>query len=325
MRAEAPYRRIVTEIRDRIARGELRPGDPAPSTRRIVQEYGVAMATATKVVAALRDEGLVDTRPGAGSVVRSPVATRPAGSRRGAPREQELSRDSVIRAAIAVADAEGLGTLSMRRVATDLGVATMSLYRHVASKDELMLLMADAVAAEERFPAPPPPGWRDRLEAVARMMWRVFRRHPWAAEVLSLTRPQATPNVIPLAEWSLRTLNELGLGAEETMYTHLSLFGHVRGMALSLQSEAQAEQETGMTNVEWLESTGENAAALIIDTGRYPALAEAIERPFEYHLDAVFEYGLQRLLDGVEARHGEVRHGVEARRRSTAGAAGPSR
>src|ERR1700738_251691 len=137
METEAPYRRIVAEIRDRIARGELRPGDRVPSTRRITQEWGVAMATATKVIATLRDEGVVDPRPGAGTVVRSPEPGQAPVTRKAVPREQELSRDRVVRAAIAIADAEGLAMLSMRRVATDLGVATMSLYRHVPRKDEL--------------------------------------------------------------------------------------------------------------------------------------------------------------------------------------------
>jgi AcrR family transcriptional regulator len=222
------------------------------------------------------------------------------------PREQELSRDRVVRAAVAVADAEGLGALSMRRIAADLGVATMSLYRHVASKDDLMLLMADAVFGEQPFPERPPAGWRERLETMARLMWSALRRHPWAAEVVSLTRPQALPNLIAYGEWSLSALRGTGFDTEDTMYTHLTLIGHVRGVALSLHSETLAAQDTGMTNEEWLESEGQGSVELI-GSGRYPALAEMIERPFDYDLDRVFEYGLQRLLDGVEARLRAVR------------------
>src|SRR4051812_37418325 len=68
--AEAPYLRIVADIRGQIRSGRLRPGDRVPSTRQITQEWGVAMATATKVITTLRELGLVDTRPGAGTVVR---------------------------------------------------------------------------------------------------------------------------------------------------------------------------------------------------------------------------------------------------------------
>jgi DNA-binding transcriptional regulator YhcF (GntR family) len=301
MEIEAPYRRIVAEIRGRIARGELRPGDPVPSTRRIMREWGVAMATATKVITTLRDEGVVDTRPGAGTVVRSPEAGQARAPRKAAPREQELSRDRVVRAAIVVADAEGLGTLSMRRVATDLGVATMSLYRHVPGKDQLLLLMADTVFAEEPFPAQPPPGWRERLEIAARLMWTVFRRHPWAAEVLSMTRPQMMPNLLAYAEWSLSALRELGFGVDDMMYTHLALFGHVRGTALSLQSEVQAQQDSGMTNDEWIETQEPDLEGVLV-SGRFPALEYVVRQQFDYDLDAVFEYGLQRLLDGVAVK-----------------------
>jgi DNA-binding transcriptional regulator YhcF (GntR family) len=301
METEAPYRRVVAEIRDRIARGELRPGDRVPSTRQITQEWGVAMATATKVIKALRDEGLVDTRPGAGTIVRQPAAGQTPVARRVPAREHQLSRDRVVRAAIAVADAEGLAMLSMRRVATDLGVATMSLYRHVPSKDELMLLMADTVFAEEPFPDQPPPGWRERLEITGRLMWTVFRRHPWAAEVLSMTRPQVMPNLLTYAEWSLSALRQIGFGIDDMMHTHITLFGHVRGTALSLQSEVQAQQDTGMTNDEWIE-TQEFDIGEVLASGRFPTFEYVVQQQFDYDVDAVFEYGLQRLLDGIEVK-----------------------
>lgn len=300
MDGEAPYRRIVAELRSRITSGELRPGDPVPSTRRITRDWNVAMATATKVIAALRDEGLVDTKPGAGTVVRA-TGTRTA-------KGPDLGRERIVAAAVAVADAEGLGTLSMRRVATDLGVATMSLYRHVPGKDELLLLMVDAVFGELPFPTVSPSGWRRRLEVAARHMWTVFRRHPWAAEVLSVTRPQVMPNLLVYAEWTLATLRELGFGLVDMMHIHLSLFGHVRGLALSLQSEVHARQDTGMTNEEWIETQGAGMDA-VLATGRYPTLEHVFGLEFDFDLDAVFEYGVQRLLDGVEVRLRALRRG----------------
>jgi AcrR family transcriptional regulator len=259
------------------------------------------MAMATRVIATLRNEGVVDTRPGAGTVVRSPEAGQAPAARKVAPREQELSRDRVVHAAIAIADVEGLAMLSMRRVATDLGVATMSLYRHVPSKDELMLLMTDTVFTEEPFPTRPPPGWRERLEIAGHLMWTVFRRHPWAAEVLSITRPQVMPNLLPYTEWVLTVLRELGLDMNDMMHTHLTLFGHVRGMALSLQSEVQAQQDTGMTNDEWME-TQESELRGAIASGRFPTFEYIIQQQFDYDMDAVFEYGLHRLLDGIEVK-----------------------
>lgn len=297
-----PYARIAAEIRRRIDSGDLRPGDRVPSTRQITRDWGVAMATASRAIAALRDAGLVETRPGAGTTVRRPHQKDAPPIER---RELDLSRDRIVLAAVALADAEGLATLSMRRVAADLDVATMTLYRYVASKEELVLAMVDAVLGERPLPARPRQ-WRTALERVARLMWAVFRRHPWAAEALSMTRPQLLPNLLAYADISLATLQELGLGADDTMHVHLALFGHVRGTALNIQSEVRAEQDTGLTSDEWIE-TQRRAIAAVVASGRFPAFAEASRHPFDYDLDAVFEYGLQRLLDGVAARIAAVR------------------
>ncbi|MEV0717301.1 TetR/AcrR family transcriptional regulator C-terminal domain-containing protein [Asanoa sp. NPDC050611] len=315
---EAPYRRIAAEIRERIARGDLAPGDRIPSTREITRDWGVAMATATKVINALREAGLVETRSGAGSVVidrSSPqvevviqpdvpahaggfhVAASPRLRRAGEP---ELNRDRVVSSAVAIADAEGLSMLTMRRVAADLGVATMSLYRHVPSKEELILAMIDAVFGENPLPEEPPADWRARLETAARQMWQSFAAHPWAAEPLSLTRPQLLPNVLPYSEWSLGTLRELGFGVDEMMHIHLSLFGHVRASALNLDAELRAREDTGVTNDEWADQHGDELEAVLSAAAeRFSALRYVAERGFDYDIAAVFESGLRLLLDGV--------------------------
>jgi DNA-binding transcriptional regulator YhcF (GntR family) len=288
----APYLRIVAEIRDRIASGRLRPGDRIPSTRQITQQWGVAMATATKVIATLRNEGVVDTRPGAGTVVRAvqaPVRKR----------EQELGRERIVQAAITVADTEGLAAVSMRRIATDLGVATMSLYRHVSSKDDLVVYMADTVFAEHPFPRTSPPGWRARLEVASRLMWTFCRRHPWVAEVLSMTRPRPMPNGIVYSEWVLKTLSDLGLPMDDMMYVHLNLFGHIRSLAISLEQEMRARQDTGVTSDEWMEHQVAEFLE-VIASGRYPTMEHLMTLEFDQDLDRMFEYGLRLLLDGLD-------------------------
>ena len=301
MDSEAPYLRIAAEIRDRITRGDLRPGDRVPSTRQITQKWGVAMATATKVIAVLREEGIVEARPGAGTVVRAATTREPAP--RAVPRVVELTRDRIIRAGIAVADAEGLASVSMRRVATDLDVATMSLYRHVPGKDELLELMADAAFGEQRLPLAVPPGWRARLDVAAHTVWSIFLAHPWAAEVVSLTRPQVLPNLLHYAEWVLGALRDLGLAVDEMMNAHIVLFGHVRGTALSLASEVHAERDTGMTNEEWLENQEAGGLEEMFSLEKFPMLGHIAEQGFDFDLDRVFEFGLQRLLDGLAARY----------------------
>src|SRR5882757_2943366 len=108
-RPEPPYRRIVEEIRGRILTGDLRPGDRIPSVRQVAQRWGVAVATATRAMAALRDDGLVEATVGSGTVVsRHPSRRRPAAPPRASAPKQPLSRKHVLRAAMTIADVEGL-------------------------------------------------------------------------------------------------------------------------------------------------------------------------------------------------------------------------
>jgi AcrR family transcriptional regulator len=309
----APYLRIVDEIRGRIASGELRPGDAVPSARRITRDWGVALATATKVLATLHAAGLTRSMPGVGTVVSGatasgpPAASRPAaesgppaGRASGPPREDvDLSRERIVRVAIGIADAEGVAQLTMRRIATELGAATMSLYRHVGGKDDLLIQMMDTVLGEEPLPASPPDGWRARLEFSSRLQWKGFRRHPWLAPALSLTRPQLVPNGMRHTEWTLRALEGLDLTQQQKIHIHIALFSHVRGLALSLEPEAQAEQDSGMTSDEWMETRQEEFFA-VMRGGDFPMMLELFNDDLDMDLDELFEFGLGRFLDGLE-------------------------
>jgi AcrR family transcriptional regulator len=298
-RPNPPYLRIAEDLRRRIGSGDLRPGDRVPSARRITQERGVAIATATKVLATLQQEGLVHVVPGVGTVV-SPAHQPRTSKRRHDPDEQpELSRDRIVRAAIEIADTEGIAALSMRRVATHLDVATMSLYRYVRSKDDLVLFMIDEAIGEEAFPATPPEGWRARLELEARLQWTGFRRHRWLGPVMSVTRPQLALNALKHAEWSLRALEGLGLDAAAMLHVHVMLFSYVRGLATSLEAEAEAEQDTGLTSDEWMD-TQEATIDAVASSGPFATfLRVAKESDFEFDLDTLFEFGLTRMLDGL--------------------------
>jgi AcrR family transcriptional regulator len=300
---QPPYRRIADEIRARIADGELRPGDPVPSARGITREWGVALATATKVLATLNAEGLTRPLPGLGTVVADPaVPAQPAGAVHAARRNEgdpDLTRERIVAAAIRVADAEGLAQLSMRRIATELGAAPMSLYRHVNGKDELLVSMMDSVFGEDPLPARPPTGWRAQLELSSRVQWQAFRRHPWLAPALSVTRPQLIPNGMRHTEWALRALDGLGLAIQEMMHVHTTLFSHVRGLALNLEAEAQAEQDSGLTSDEWMQ-TQEHGFRVIAGNGDFPLLNRLVDSDMELDLDQLFEFGMGRLLDGLE-------------------------
>ncbi|MFD3606618.1 TetR/AcrR family transcriptional regulator C-terminal domain-containing protein [Streptomyces atroolivaceus] len=295
MTTEPPYLRIAGEIRRRIATGELGPGDPVPSTRRITQEWGVAMATATKALGALRLEGLVRAVPGIGTVV-----AESGGRERATPPGRQLSRERIIRAAIELVDTEGLAALSMRRVATEFGTSTMALYRHVPSKGELVRLMAEAVFGSG--PAGPrPTGWRPLLEREARWLWKQYEQHPWLARAMAhLTRPMVSPNAMLYTERVLSALTGLGLTPEQMLHIHLTVLGYAQGLAMAVELESQARQDSGMAADEWMTSMEPRMDALQTPTA-YPVLSTLFgPDSFDLELGTLFEFGLGRVLDGVE-------------------------
>ncbi|WP_345068812.1 TetR/AcrR family transcriptional regulator C-terminal domain-containing protein [Leifsonia kafniensis] len=317
-----PFARIANELRAQISSGALAPGQRVPSTREITREWGVAMATATKVLTALSQEGLVRSVPGVGTIVVGLQAGSGQDSTSQATADQHTAGDTgppaasaalksvrsrpttsptatlIVTTAIAIADAEGLAAVSMRRVAAELGVATMSLYRHVADKDDLVLRMMDAVLREREL-APSPAGpWRDSLETAGRMLWATFRRHTWLAPALSLTRPQPIVGGMAYAEWVLAALEGTGLGPTAMLTTHLTLFNYVRGTAMNLDLEAEAVAETGLSSRAWI-ARQEDAVQAAVATGALPTFERVDTAEFNVDLGELFEFGLQRLLDGL--------------------------
>lgn len=300
-----PYVRIVDDIKRRIADGELLVGDRVPSTRQLAKDWDVALATAAKALARLGQEGVVVAEPRVGTVVAGSPARaprRPHGDPHG--REdpaRDLTRDRVVRTAVEIADAEGLSALSMRGVAGRLGVATMSLYRHVGSKDDLVELMIDQVLGEFPLPAEPPPGWRARLEVAARVQWAAYRRHPWLTRITSLTRPLPSPSLLKHAEWALAAVDGHGLDPESMMHVHILLYSYVEGIAANFELEAQAQAATGLTEDEWMRAQDARLTA-VATSGAYPTFVDVIRRmggDFDFDLDRLFEFGLRPLLDGL--------------------------
>lgn len=284
--------RIAAELRGLIERGELGPGDRVPSTRELTRRHGVAIATATRALGLLRAEGLVEPLPGVGTVVRRPRPARSAAA--------GLDASRIVAAAVAIADAEGIDGLSMRRLATELGTVPTSLYRHVADKDELLLRMLDRTLQEWRPPPSDGAGWRECLEAAARGMWWLFRRHPWLAPALSLTRPQAAEGGLTWTEYVLNALDGLGLDLAAMFDVHLTLFGYVRGAAINLESEAAATAATGLDSHQWM-ATQHHRLRSVAGTGAHPLLLRLMDVEYDFDLDALFERGLRYLLDGLAA------------------------
>ncbi|MFE2865216.1 TetR/AcrR family transcriptional regulator [Embleya sp. NPDC059259] len=211
-----------------------------------------------------------------------------------------LTLDRIVTAAIAVADAEGLEAVSMRRVAAEIGSGTMSLYRYVPGKAELIDLMVDKVNAPgDCAEFPPGSGWRNALEQVARGIWQMYNRHPWLLGV-DQARPVLGPNSLLALELTLAAIGDAALSDREKM-TILSIIdgGYVSGMARTHFNTVHAEQRTGVSDEQFWAAQAPllNAA---MTSGRYPRLAALAEDSFTQDGEAVFEFGLRLLLDGLE-------------------------
>jgi DNA-binding transcriptional regulator YhcF (GntR family) len=285
--------RIAAELRARIDAGELRPGDLLPSARQITREWHVAIATATRVHASLRDAGLAETLPGVGVVVRRPKRVNRSGT--------TARIKGVVATAVAIADSEGLDAVSIRRLAVELDTAPMSLYGHVADKEELLVLMLDAAMGDWRAPARGDAGWRECLEAAAHGLWQQFRRHPWLAPALSLTRPAIVAGGIGWTEWVLDALAEPVPDLTTRFDIYLALFSFVRGTAIDLEAESVATAATGLDADQWMD-TQLPALRALAETAGHQHFTAQVQHPYDFTLDRVFSRGLGYLLDGLSVQ-----------------------
>jgi AcrR family transcriptional regulator len=216
-----------------------------------------------------------------------------------------LSVERIVASAIALADAEGLAALTMRRVAERLGVGAMSLYTYVPTKAELLDLMVDAVFAETAGPDDGDGGWRARLERVARQNWALYLRHPWLLQVAAASRPPLGPQTIAKYDRELRAVEGIGL-SEVEMDSVLSLvLGHVEVAARRALEAAEAERRTGLSDDQWWRAVAPLLEE-VFDPDRYPTAARVgpvVGAAYQAAYDPAhaFEFGLRRVLDGIEA------------------------
>jgi AcrR family transcriptional regulator len=210
-----------------------------------------------------------------------------------------LGVDRVVGAAVRLADAEGLAAVSMRRLATELGVATMTIYGHVPGRAELVDLMHDTVLAE-LYPdegVVTSGAWRTRLKVVARANRELFHRHPWARAVAGTRRPPG-PGAMRKYELELRAVTGLGPPELEMHLLVTSVDGFVRGAVGGAEGETVAPG----VDLPWQAAAG-SYADRALDPGRFPTaarVAPAAGRALRAGDPATpFEFGLERLLDGI--------------------------
>ncbi|MEU8381750.1 TetR/AcrR family transcriptional regulator [Streptosporangium sp. NPDC048865] len=209
-----------------------------------------------------------------------------------------LSLDAIVRAAVEIADADGIEALSMRRVGERLGFTSMSLYRHVPGKAQLVDLMCDAVLGDVTAgtPAGVPHGWREAVEGWARSDWALCRRHPWLAGVRG-TRHVPGPNSVAHFEYALSTVADIGLRPAE-MVAVVGLVGRfVNSEAAGVAEIARVERHTGISETEWWGARD----SLYERLHRYPTLTRVWETGGYDEPEDSFEFGLRRVLDGIEA------------------------
>jgi AcrR family transcriptional regulator len=208
-----------------------------------------------------------------------------------------LTHQRIARSAIEIADAEGLDAVSMRKIAARLGAGTMSLYRYVGSKQDLVDLAVDEVL-DEGMRWKLSGDWRADLAEVARDIRRVTLRHPWLAGH-SMGRPAFGPNMLRAADHILAAVDGLGLDIDGMLDMWLTVSAFVSGYVLTELAEQESLRRSGLTEAQWRAQVRPYVRK-VVESGRYPLFSRIIVEAEDFpDPDAVFERRLGYVLDGL--------------------------
>lgn len=198
-----------------------------------------------------------------------------------------LTRADVVQAALDIADAEGLEAVSIRRVAAALGVRPMSLYTHIASKDDLVALMLHEMSGQLLVPEPLPDDWREALRAIARRAYAAYVQHAWALQAFG-RGTRVGPNMLRRAEQSAAAVAPLDLSPADAWIALSIVHDWTIGHALHV-----------VTLREDTELEGQLSGA---DPADFPRMSQVFGVGREESLDTVFDTALEAVLDGIERR-----------------------
>jgi AcrR family transcriptional regulator len=203
-----------------------------------------------------------------------------------------------VRAAIEIADADGLEAVSLRKVAAALDAGPMRLYGYLSTKDELLDLMIDAAYAEI---TPPASGveWRDALRSLANQTRQVAGRHEWFADLLG-RRPSLGPHGLARLEATLAALAR-GSDVDSLRQAADTFDAYLVGAIRKEVAERREARASGMDERQWQIAASPYLRHMLA-TGRYPALARVVHEAGHPDPDTVFNVGLEWLLDGIAAR-----------------------
>lgn len=215
-----------------------------------------------------------------------------------------LSLAQVVDAGISVANVEGIGGVSMSRVAGELGTSAMSLYRYVGSKDELLWLMIDGAFGQVEAAEPIEGTWRERLERWAAIELTALRRFPWILRIPISSAP-IMPHQLRFVEWGLRVLAGTGLADQEKMSVLLLVSSYTRSFA-GLSSDIAAAVEAGNPIARASAAGYGTLIRKLTSAAEFPALHAAIDSgAFDDEddpgdaIEHDFRFGLDRIFDGV--------------------------
>lgn len=214
-------------------------------------------------------------------------------------RAPSLTHEQITATATAIADAEGLEAVSMRRVARELGVGTMSLYRYVATRDEILELMSDA-AMGEIVVDHDEDTWRETLTVSAHRYRGLILRHPWIVTTLG-PRPTIGPNSLRWLEGTLAHLDRPGLTIDQILDMTGTVLAFVQGYTRDELAEREAQRTTGLSGEQWRRRQAPYMRTVLGD-GRHPYLERVVRDAEDFpDPDAQFDRRLGYILDGLAA------------------------
>lgn len=212
--------------------------------------------------------------------------------------KRELSIERIVDAAIELADAGGLQAVSMASIAGSLGFTTMSLYRYVTAKDDLVLLMQEQAHGVPPETIGEAPDWRSALRSWSGAQLDVYRRHPWLLDI-PISGTPTTPNAMAWLDAAIGALRSTPLDDEEKIAVCLAIMGQTRWQGVVERGYVSAAAAAG-TSTDELDRVAETALAQLVTPEAFPEVARLVANGVFSSDDDPFVFGLDRLLDGVE-------------------------
>jgi len=213
--------------------------------------------------------------------------------------KREMSVESIVEAAVELADAEGLGAVSMAAVAKKLGFTPMSLYRYVSAKDDLLLLMQEVGTGLPSGAHREAEGWRAKMLVLFREQVGIYMRHPWLLSI-PITGSPVTPNSSAWIEEGLAALDETPLNPEERMAAILAITGQARWNGMVLAGYAENARASGRSDEE-VAAQEQSFYDAVITPEAYPHLRAVVDAGVFVSPYDPFMWGFERTLDGIEA------------------------